>query len=426
MSFFNQSFRFGFITILMVIIGIGLRLNFKQSTINQQTWKTFSNTTSCKILKYASSTHNHHHHSNLNELKYCEDLIHWETANLLIVSCDGGRKDWNTVMGPLRNPTPRGKLYIYHLDRPFSTTSINQSKPNLYSLELNGFPIDSDFHPLGIEIHPQDQFTARLFVVNHRRDRSVIEVFKIKTTKGAETQAQLNWLFTLTHPLLNTPNSIVALTSNSLLVTNDHLINRRQYGPFGPVLHTIETLFRLPGGNVISLEFEDHGKESASVKINQLTFANGIAINQDRSMLIIATSTPMKVLFYQIKPDPTTNLQFEFKYLTSRKLEFGPDNLSIDDQDNLIIAGHPSAPKIFLWVFNSNYFPPAGSSISFLNLKNGVHSPIRNLFQDNGEFFMTSSTALVLKEKDQSTRRLVASGLYHTGLLECVDQDLGL
>ncbi|EGG02615.1 uncharacterized protein MELLADRAFT_91179 [Melampsora larici-populina 98AG31] len=400
----------------MIIIGIGLRY---KSSIDQPTLKTFYNpTTSCKILKYSSD---HHHPSNTNELKYCEDLIHWEIGNLLIVSCDGGRKDWNTVMGPLRNPNPRGKLYIHHLDRPSSSSTTNESKDNLYSLQLIGFPIESDFHPLGIELYPQDQFTARLFVVNHRRDRSVIEVFQIRTPKENEIQVQVKWLFTLTDPLLNTPNSILAFNSNSLLVTNDHFINRRQYGALGAILHSIETIFRLPGGNVISLEFEDFGQESAQVKIHHLTFPNGIAMTQDRSMLIIATSTPMKLLSYQIH-HPDSNLNpINFSFLDSRQLNFGPDNLSIDAQDRLIISGHPNAPKIFLWVFNSNLFPPPGSLISLLNLQNGFQSELEDLFQDDGEFFMTSSTGLIIKDQLENKMKLLASGLYQIGLLECVN-----
>ena len=53
--------------------------------------------------------------------KYCEDLSSWElygadgqvTEHRAIISCDSGRRDWNTVMGPLKNPTPRGSLWTY-------------------------------------------------------------------------------------------------------------------------------------------------------------------------------------------------------------------------------------------------------------------------------------------------------------------------
>ncbi|KAH9811993.1 hypothetical protein DFH28DRAFT_1177728 [Melampsora americana] len=423
MSFIHQSLvgrrwrmtTTTFFTLLILIIGISFKRNL--NTHHQPTWK---NQSDCKILNYSSNQD--HHESNLNELKFCEDLIHWDLAQLLIISCDGGRKDWNTVMGPLRDSSPRGQLYIYHLDRPLSDTLNNQIKENLYSLDLERFPIESDFHPLGIELHSIDRFTARLFVVNHRGDRSVIEVFEVRLPKEDQIQVKIEWVLTLSDRLLKTPNSIIALSSNSLLISNDHFIDRRQYGLFGSLLHTIETLFRLPGGNLILFEFEDHGFQSTQILIKNLTFPNGIILNQDRSILIISTSTPKKLLFYQLQTHLShSNLSIQFDYLTSRQLSFGPDNLSIDEEDRLIISGHPSAPKIFLYVFNPHRFSNPPSSIAYLNLRIGLESEVKSLFEDDGEFFMSSSTGLIIRDPNRVDQfKLIATGLYQIGLLECL------
>jgi hypothetical protein len=59
-----------------------------------------------------------------------------------------------------------------------------------YKLALEGFPASSDFHPLGIAvwtpIHAQRSteedvgLSAFLFVVNHQRSRSTIEIFTLR------------------------------------------------------------------------------------------------------------------------------------------------------------------------------------------------------------------------------------------------------
>ena len=59
-------------------------------------------------------------HKQEESLSFCEDQTFWElhdaTGNVVerpvIVSCDPGRKAWNTVMGPLRDPNPLGALWL--------------------------------------------------------------------------------------------------------------------------------------------------------------------------------------------------------------------------------------------------------------------------------------------------------------------------
>ncbi|KAI0259907.1 hypothetical protein BC834DRAFT_832812, partial [Gloeopeniophorella convolvens] len=54
----------------------------------------------CKIVRDEPS----------NDMKFCEDAVFWERHDdsgavrdkVLLLSCDPGRKGWNTVMGPLR------------------------------------------------------------------------------------------------------------------------------------------------------------------------------------------------------------------------------------------------------------------------------------------------------------------------------------
>ncbi|KAH9811018.1 hypothetical protein DFH28DRAFT_1182465 [Melampsora americana] len=142
----------------------------------------------------------------------------------------------------------------------------------------------------------------------------------------------------------------------------------------------------------------------ATIVIKNLTFPNGILLYQDRLILIISTLTPKQLSFYQLQSLPHSNPLIKFDYLTSHSLKFGPDNLSIDKEDCLIISGHPSAPKIFLYVFNPNRFLNSPSRITYLNLGTGSENEVRSLFEDDGEFFMSSSTGLIVRDANQDNQ----------------------
>ena len=56
-----------------------------------------------------------------NDLKFCEDATFWDRVDdagglqdrILLMSCDPGRREWNTVMGPLHDPVPAGALWVH-------------------------------------------------------------------------------------------------------------------------------------------------------------------------------------------------------------------------------------------------------------------------------------------------------------------------
>ena len=76
-------------------------------------------------------------------------------------------------MGPMRNPNPRGSLWVY--------TYGGSRAPELTTVELTGFPASAYFHPLGIDITPVPGTNKyHLFVINHSKDASVIDLFSLE------------------------------------------------------------------------------------------------------------------------------------------------------------------------------------------------------------------------------------------------------
>ncbi|POW09197.1 hypothetical protein PSHT_09240 [Puccinia striiformis] len=362
----------------------------------------------CKIIHHPAGS-----------LKYCEDLLHWKEAGVAIASCDQGRPEWNTVLGPLENP-------IHEANWKRAEDPNQHSHDRLYELELTGFPVDKDFHPLGLELHQLSGNTARLFLVNHRRDRSVIEVFKLgynspqSSSTDSRRKLSLTWERTLAHPLISTPNAIVALDSNSFLVTNDHFFNRRAH----PILHVLETWLTLGGGSVVEVRFAD-----------QLPKAN-----MDKTSDSDAgawENVEAYGIYHQFQPIGS-NQRLVFNPIGSRSLSFAPDNIHFDGPQRLIAAGHPHGLTLLKFSRNLEHGVPAGSSVAVVLHSEEPDEPldphqaqVHNILVDDGHYFASSTSAIIVPQSDfddnhqskqsssASENKLIVTGLYQTGLLEC-------
>jgi hypothetical protein len=163
-------------------------------------------------------------------MKYCEDAVFWERVDrngavvdkVLLLSCDPNRKAWNTVMGPLRDPSPRGALWFYDVGAV-------GAEPRRIALE--GYPEEHDFHPLGLDVYPAqpNQPYSNLFVVNHARNGSTIEQF----TLSWDDPDRAHWVRTLSGPELVAPNALALTSPTSFYLTHDHRFTRRLPGILG-------------------------------------------------------------------------------------------------------------------------------------------------------------------------------------------------
>ncbi|MBW0493485.1 hypothetical protein O181_033200 [Austropuccinia psidii MF-1] len=455
-SVFKKSFRTVFVSLLALLCAIWFRPILEgiptprlKSVELHSLNGTLQPENTCQIINEPSR----------QEMKFCEDVVYWPIAQSAIVSCDPGRPEWNTVIGPLKNPNPRGRLFAYHLNNLSTPANeIPSSDHRIYSLDLDGFPSTQDFHPLGLEIDDSNDHLSRLFVVNHRRDRSVIEIFELKLSQinpGVLPILSIKWRRTLAHDLIWTPNSITVSGPNSLLVSNDHYFNRR----ISPFFHILETFLHIPGGNVVQVEFEDEVNtvlkdDSALTKekkfkpgewngvkvykvVDKISFANGLVLTPDGSTLVVASSMTRSLLYYHRLPPTPSVQQLRFSYVGSRLLTFGPDNISLFGPRQLVVAGHPHGLTLLKFKSDLANAKPAGSAVAVISHSiqgptAGSLSPhqaqVQEIFQDNGEFFASSATALLIStptsnqpklKESISPVTLISSGLYHVGLLNC-------
>ncbi|KDQ57195.1 hypothetical protein JAAARDRAFT_178792 [Jaapia argillacea MUCL 33604] len=386
----------------------------------------------CKVFKEDSP---------IGALKSCEDAVFWDHRDgegklqdrAVLITCDPGRHEWNTVMGPLKNPVPAGTLWVY--------SGKQDAKPQVVTFA--GYPSDHDFHPLGLEIYPSYAGNfSNLFIINHGRGRSTIEQFIMSPSDLTTAQ----WVRTLSSPYFVAPNSLALTSPTSFYVSNDHLMTRRLPSILGATLPLVESVLGLPLGWVSHISFTEPDPNSDStaspIPLHHtfsslgIPFANGVAVSHGGTHVAVASTTLALVDFYN--RDPATN---KITYTNSVPVPFLPDNIMFDDFNSLIVAGHPNFPALTAvarndtdakapsWVVSLNPRRQIGEKASKIPMEYDTKAPVSSmtkatavashvvetLFQSNGTGFQTSSSGL----RDERTGVLYVVGLYEEGLLVC-------
>jgi hypothetical protein len=295
-------------------------------------------------------------------------------------------------------PAETGLYYYDHSKSP-------NGRPEKLKL-LDFRPGSSDFHPLGLDYHEPSK---RLFVLNHAVSGHKIEVFQLHARDRAAAH-----IATLDDALLVTPNNIVAASQNELFVTNDH------YFPISTsrFLNTLETFTAAPLGNVIYVKLTASGTAIEKTKIlARLPFANGVALLNASTLAVSALTKPAVELF-DISRSSSGDVTLVSK--RSIKVPFLADNLSVDSNGKLLIAGHPYPESLEKIAKNQRLCHGADAAedpkchfdrMSWV-AEWSESDGLKTLYAGQG-FFGTSTTAV----RDVETGVGYVVGLYEKGVL---------
>jgi arylesterase / paraoxonase len=226
------------------------------------------------------------------------------------------------------NAPPQTGIYVYRYDAEGDAT--RPQKLNLMDSKLDA----ANFHPLGIEL---DEANDLLYVVNHAEAGSQIEVFKLFLSEVAATHVR-----SIKHSQLHTPNSVLLLSPNELLVTNDHYFRKR----YNPIFATLETYLGIPGGSLTYVKLPESPDQQVEVtELARIPFANGVAVINDTTVAV-ASSASAAVFLYNAPSGLRNGGAKDLQFAETFTLPFLPDNLSVDENHKLLIAGHVFAPAI--------------------------------------------------------------------------------
>ncbi|KAF9316933.1 Serum paraoxonase/arylesterase 1, partial [Linnemannia elongata] len=218
------------------------------------------------------------------------------------------------------------------------------------SMELVGFPPDVDrvFHGMDFYEDPTaltsetKNLALTLFVINHRRTGSVVEVFEYTRKQdekddGNGSLGVVRYVETIANDLIRTPNDLVAMGKRSFYITNDH------YYREGFMRH-IEGFGRHPWGDVVFAS-----PEATFIAYNAIASSNGITTNPNRTLVYVSAFhggtldifRPSYTDTSSSDKKKTVEEKYHLIFVESVKLGFVNDNVFHDAlTDSLLVAGH--------------------------------------------------------------------------------------
>jgi arylesterase / paraoxonase len=248
--------------------------------------------------------------------------------------------------------------------------NLNETSPKPINLTTN-LPF-SGFHPHGLSLYESPQGEKRLFVINHRKTGNFIEIFRF-------TDSSLVHLESIQHPLIVSPNEIVAVGERQFYLTNDH--DEPSSG-----WRDKKDILQIPMGNVC---FYD-GKNARVVDENIL-YANGINKSNDGKRIFVASASGQKILVYDRDPQTETLTR------TDEIAINGPDNIDIDEAGNLWVACHPQLLKFL--THSKDHTQRSPSQVVKIQYQGKGTATQETVYMTDGSEISGSSVGAVYKDK---------------------------
>lgn len=325
-----------------------------------------------------------------NKLGVFKDLAETEPGNChLIKGIEYGSEDISILPGGLALISSGLKYPLMPQlspDQPGQIFLVDLNKPTLRAEELRisrGFDVES-FNPHGLSTYVEKDGTILVFVVNHPKHDSTVELFKFE-----EEHHSLTHLKTIRHDLLNNVNDIIAMSSQSFYATNDSYYSNYY-------LKILEFLLGLSFSNVVY-----YSPFEVKVVATGYGLLNGIDISVDGKYIFLAETAGHRILVMKINPN---HILTEIKSLT---VEIGPDNLEVDPKTGDIWTGGCwNAWKMLLY----NPENPPGSEVIRIENILSKDPKVTEVYVNNGTVLQGTSVATVYKD------RLVIGTIFHKAL----------
>jgi arylesterase/paraoxonase len=295
-----------------------------------------------------------------------EDIVKLPGTESVIISSDARDGQW----------AESGDLFIYDLRTQKLT-------PQNIKLKDGG-----PFHPHGIDVL-HDALPVHVFAVNHRSaEETTIEVFQVSALGVFEN------IRTIRDPHFINGNDLAVLSADQFYLTTD-FSSREGFK------RKAEQYLRRPSGYV---SFFDG--QQAHVVVNNLFFANGIALTEDRKTLFAVETLGHKLHIFDVQPSTG-----EISLKRVLPLDFAADNITLDGSD-VLFAVHPKILKLKAASLNHAVHSPS-RVMQLTNLQDAVPA-MNELLIDDGTLLSSSSVALRI-----SVRRVLVGSVFDNHFLDC-------
>ncbi|TGJ80253.1 hypothetical protein E0Z10_g8501 [Xylaria hypoxylon] len=212
----------------------------------------------------------------------CEDLEFHVPSGMLYTACVGDvevARGWNPGAEALERP-----------DRPAFGTIVVIDPKTLKSqkLSLKNFKGPFATHGIGLYTPPSKPNLVYIYAINHlpnprwtagskTEEKAASQVELFLHTVGSNTAQHLR---SIVHPLIRTPNDLLAISENEFLVTNDHYYR-------DGVMRLIEEFIRglQSWTDLVHLRFDKESVDAAVV-LDSIPTNNGLGWGPDQQVII--------------------------------------------------------------------------------------------------------------------------------------------
>ena len=210
---------------------------------------------------------------------------------------------------------------------------LNAAEPHLRAALIAEPP---DFRPHGMSLYAPLNGSRKLFVVSHPADGSHrVEIFE-QTASGLFAHAK-----TITHPLMSSPNAILAVGPRQFYVVNDR-------GGRTPFERFAEVILRRPLSNVLYFD-----GQAMRVAVTRLKNPSGMAGSHDGRMVYVSDT-----LGDQLQIFARNGTTGALRSAEAVPLGSSPDNITTDEEGNLWIAAHPKLLSLLRAFRNASSIAP--------------------------------------------------------------------
>jgi arylesterase / paraoxonase len=271
---------------------------------------------------------------------------------------------------------PRSGIAFISSDDRRSALSGTQVQGAIYALDLTekgsaprrisaGF--DKEFHPHGISLYFDSNGKTFLFVINHTRMGNYVEIFEYIGDALVHRKS-------IGHPLMFSPNDLVAVGASSFYVTNDH-------GLASPLLRTLEDFLQLQRSYILYFDGKD-----MTVAAKGFGYANGINVSADGRTLYLAATLDRAIhVFTREEASGALSPAYDID------LKTGPDNIELDASGALYVACHPKMFDFLAHSKDKEKISP--SQILRIAIRDKGDYKIDEIYMDDGKHISASSVA---------------------------------
>ncbi|WWD22904.1 hypothetical protein CI109_107399 [Kwoniella shandongensis] len=352
-----------------------------------------------------------------------EDLAYHESSGLVIVAGQGGWESrfrwwpaWAVFEDPSKAKDADGGLWVID-PKTWETTR----------LVLDGFDVPFVTHGLDIHFEPSNLSSIYIYVVNHPPlldpntheplpiSDSRVEIFHLDLSSSPLTATHLR---SVKHPLVQTPNDVVALSRDEFLVTNDHE-NRQglkrsleDFLTFSPNSKT--TIVRVR----VDLDDCNGGDVRAEVVLDGLHNANGLHRGPDGTILHCDASGAVFTIFSLTRSTADKDDTIKLTQLDSLAMPNTLDNptyyVNSDSTPTYVLAGLLKGIKLDEYSRDPESKIPTG--VWAVKKDQDGQWVKKHLVEDDGEWVSGASVGMIIPiEQKEDIREAGAQVVFEGG-----------